>query len=134
MMLFLFYFKDCKKKYLVTGDWSLFCLQRDSNPGSRELYPLCHPLTIGPKHFSKGTTLTFTTLWAYLADDKLVIFFLFIPETGFYISCKYVTIYTMYTSKLVTIFIQCQILFSGKHKKTISKCRLLIFFTQSAKR
>ena len=53
----------------------------------------------------------------YSADDKLVIFFLFFPKTGFDISCK--------LSPMETICMKCQNLFSGKNKKNISKCRLL---------
>ena len=33
-------------------------------------------------------SLTFTTLWAYSADEKLIIFFLFSQKIGFDISCK----------------------------------------------
>ena len=58
-----------------------------------------------------------STLWAYSADDKLIKFFLFFQKTGFGISCK--------LSPLETICMKCQILFSWKNKKNISKCRLL---------
>ena len=57
----------------------------------------------------------FTALWANLADDKLMIFFLFSQETGFDISCKF------------AICRKCQNLFYGKNKKIISKCCLLKF-------
>ena len=59
--------------------------------------------------FGSWNRLTFTTLWANSADDKLVIFFLFCQKTGFYISCK--------LSPMETICIKCLILFSGKNKK-----------------
>ena len=42
------------------------------------------------------------------------------------ISCK--------LSPKETICMKCQILFSGKNKKNISKCCMLKFFTQHAKR
>ena len=60
-------------------------------------------------------------LLANSADNKLVIFFSYLPqETGFDISCK--------LSPMETICMQCQILFPGKkNKKNISKCRLLKF-------
>ena len=51
------------------------------------------------------------------ADDKLIKFFLFFQKTGFGISCK--------LSPLETIRMKCQILFSRKNKKNISKCHLL---------
>ena len=42
-----------------------------------------------PPHTSYvGGIINFTTLLANSADDKLVIFFIFFPETGFDISCK----------------------------------------------
>ena len=63
--------------------------------------------------------LNFTTLWANSADDKLIIFFLFLPEIGFDISCK--------LSPLEIICKKCQSLFLGKNKKNISKCYLLTF-------
>ena len=53
-------------------------------------------------------TLTFITLWANSADDKLMIFF---PETGFDISFK--------MSQLETVCMKCQILFSGKNMNSI---------------
>ena len=51
-------------------------------------------------------SLTFTTLLAFSADDKLI-FFLFFPENG------------------IWPFQKCQIPFSGKNNKNISKCGLL---------
>ena len=44
-------------------------------------------------------------------------FFLSSQKTGFYKFCK--------LSPLETICIKCQILFSGKHMKNVSKCRLV---------
>ena len=60
---------------------------------------------------------TFFTFLAYSTDDKLVIFSDFSSKIGSDISCK--------LSPLETISMKCQILFSGKNKKTISLCRLL---------
>ena len=60
-------------------------------------------------------TLTFTTLWAFSAKDKLMIFFLFFPkkqDLTFHANC-------------LQICIKHHILFPGKNKKNISKCRLL---------
>ena len=57
--------------------------------------------------------LTFTTLWANSADDKLMIFFLFFQKIGFVISCK--------LSSKETICMKCQSLFYGTNKKNISK-------------
>ena len=57
--------------------------------------------------------LTFITLWANSADNKLVIFFsYFSQKTGFDIAY------------IETICMKCQ-MFSGKNKKNISKCCLL---------
>ena len=57
----------------------------------------------------KNKTLTFTTLLVNLADDKLVMFFLFCPQkTGFDISCK--------LFPLETICMKWQISFSGKNR------------------
>ena len=74
---------------------------------------------------SISTTLTLITFWASSANDKLVIFFLFFLENRF---CHFMQVvsngdnlHEMLNS------------FSGKNKKNILKCRLLIF-TQSAKR
>ena len=67
--------------------------------------------------------LTFTTLLANSADDKLVIFFLLIyQKTDFDISCK--------LSPLETICMKYQNLFSGKNKKNISNCRLLKIYSE----
>ena len=38
--------------------------------------------------FNFSYYLTFTTLWAFSADDKMMLFFLFSQKTGFDISCK----------------------------------------------
>ena len=59
----------------------------------------------------KLSPLTFTTLLANSADDKLVIFY-FSQKTGFDISCK--------------LCIKYQKQFSGKNTKNISKCLLKI--------
>ena len=40
------------------------------------------PLMTLVSHRSQVSTLTFATLWVNSADDKLVIFFIFFPETG----------------------------------------------------
>ena len=53
--------------------------------------------------------LTFTTLWAYSADNKLMLFFLFFPENRIW--------HYMQTSPMETIYMKCQILFSMKKKK-----------------
>ena len=60
--------------------------------------------------------LTFTTLWANSADDKLILFLIF-SGNRFDISCK--------LSAMETICMKGQSLFSGKNKKNISACRLL---------
>ena len=58
--------------------------------------------------------LTFTTLWANSADDKLeVIFSDFFEKIGYVISCK--------MSSKETICMQCQSLFHGTNKKNVSK-------------
>ena len=54
--------------------------------------------------------LTFTTLWANSADNKLVIVFLFFIETG------------LIFHAVETICMKCQILFAGKIRENISKC------------
>ena len=57
-------------------------------------------------------------LWVkFSADDILKYFSYFSQKTGLDISCK--------LSPLETICMKCHILFSGKYKKNISKCRLL---------
>ena len=58
-------------------------------------------------------------LWADSADDKLMIFFLFFPRK------QDLTIHT--NSHQETICMRCQILFSRKNKKNLSKCHLLKF-------
>ena len=78
--------------------------------------------------------LTFTTHWANLADDKLMIFSSFLSQkVGFDISCK--------LSPLKTVCMKYQSLYSGKNKKgnkfqslffwgkncQISNCHLLKF-------
>ena len=66
-------------------------------------------------------TLTLTMLWADSADDKLVILFLVYQKIGSDTLCK--------LSPKATICMKCQILFSRKNKKNISKCPLLIFYS-----
>ena len=61
--------------------------------------------------------LTFTTLLANSADDKLVIFFLLFPENRFW--------HFMQIVSSETICMKYQKLFSWKNKKNISKCCLL---------
>ena len=62
-------------------------------------------------------------LWANSADDKLMIFFLIFLENRIW----------HFMQILLTICMECQILFSWKNNKNISKCHLLKFFTQHAK-
>ena len=59
--------------------------------------------------WSNQMNLTVTSFCANSADDNLVIFFLFFPETGFDISCK--------LSPVETICMKHQLLFSGKIRK-----------------
>ena len=54
----------------------------------------------------------FTFLWANSADDKLKVFSFFPRKTGFDISCT--------LSPMKTMWMKCQILFSGKIKKKMS--------------
>ena len=65
---------------------------------------------------SNPDVLTFNTLWAYSADNKLVIFFLFSQKTGFDISCKLSSLELAWNVKSF---------FLGKIRKNISKCHLL---------
>ena len=77
-------------------------------------------------------SLTFTTLWAFSADDKMMLFFLFFPENRIWHFMQIVSLgdnlhemsNPVFWEK-ETICMKCQILFSGKNKKNISKCRLL---------
>ena len=62
--------------------------------------------------------LTFTTLWANSADDKLLIFFLFFPENKIW--------HFMHIASSETCLLE-------KHKKNISICLQLKNFTQSIK-
>ena len=73
-----------------------------------------------PKNISEDL-LTFTTLRAHSADDKLMPFFFSYSSlrTGFDISYKF--------SPKETISMTCKSLFSGRNKETISKCCLLKF-------
>ena len=57
--------------------------------------------------------LTFTTLWAFSADDKLMIFFLFFSK-----------------KQDLTFYAKCHILFSGKNKKKYFKMSSAENFTQ----
>ena len=65
------------------------------------------------------SVLTFTTLWANSADNKLMIFSYFSQKTVFIISCK--------MSPMETTDMKCQNLFSGKNKETVLKSHLLKF-------
>ena len=56
------------------------------------------------------SSLTFITLWANSADDKLMVFFLFYQKIGFDISCKGDNLHEMSNP----IF--------WENKKNISKC------------
>ena len=67
-------------------------------------------------------SLTFTSLWANSADDKLVIFY---KKTGLDTSCK--------LSPLETICMKYQILFSGKKIRKYFKLSSAETFTQRAK-
>ena len=59
--------------------------------------------------------LTFTTLWANSADNKLmIIFFIFSQKTGFEISCK--------LSPLETICMKFQIMFTNKNRSILNCC------------
>ena len=69
--------------------------------------------------------LTFSTFTAYSADDISMMSLIFSQITGFDISCK---------MSPMAICIKCQILFSGKYKKTILIYRLLKNITKSSKR
>ena len=75
--------------------------------------PVSWDITSWKHNYIILTSLTFTTLWAFSADDKLMIFFLFFPENRIRHFIK------------ETICMKCHILFSGKNKKNISKCCLL---------
>ena len=59
------------------------------------------------------------------ADDKFMVFSSFSQKIRFDTACR--------LSPKETICMNCQILFSGKNKKNISKCCLLNFFSQLAK-
>ena len=71
--------------------------------------------------------LTFTTLWANSADDKLIIS-LFRQENRIWHSMQIVS------NGMETICMKCQNLFSGKNKKTYFNMSSAENFTQSAKR
>ena len=70
--------------------------------------------------------LTWTTIWANSADDKLVIFFLIFPRK------QDSTFQEIVSSRAICI--KRQILFSGKMWENISTCRLLKILIDSAKR
>ena len=70
-------------------------------------------LSLGFRHFKVNGEITLATLWAYSADDKLII------------SYK--------LSLMETVCMKCQILFSGKNKGNISKCHLLKFLPRVLK-
>ena len=61
--------------------------------------------------------LMFSTQGKKSADDILIFFFLFFPESGLDISCQ------------ETVSLKCKVLYSEEdNKKTISKCLLLKFY------
>ena len=61
--------------------------------------------------------LMFSTLGKKSADDILIFFFLFFPESGLDISCQ------------ETVSLKCKVLYSEEdNKKTISKCLLFKFY------
>ena len=96
----------------VASDQGLHCLLWPLRPniggkcGTLNQYILRNIFSIACMINSNVCSLTFTTLWAYSADKKLVIFFLFFPENRIDISCK--------LSPVETICMKCQILFSEK--------------------
>ena len=61
--------------------------------------------------YCQGLALTFTTLWANAADNKLIIVSLFSRKIGFDFSCK--------LSPKETICMKCQTHFLGKIRKNI---------------
>ena len=76
-------------------------------------------------------TLTITTLWAYSADDKLIIFFLFFPENMLWHFIQIV--FCSKLSSVETICTKCQILFSRKTKNKNFKLSSAEIFTQRSK-
>ena len=68
----------------------------------------------------------FTTLLTNSAADRLIIFSCFSPRTGFDVSCK--------LSLMEIICMKCQILFSGKNKKTYFRMLCAENFAQIAER
>ena len=78
--------------------------------------------------------LTFRTLLANSAGDKLIIFFLFFPENRTWHFMQIVSIGDKCKlSPLETICMKCQILFPMKNKKKYFKMLSAEKFTQSAK-
>ena len=81
--------RSCHLLYWWAVQWSMILIPRKSSRDCRIVLMNIH-VNITPDKtvfFNKFWYLTFTTLWAFSADDKLI-FFLFFPETGFDISCK----------------------------------------------
>ena len=72
---------------------------------------------VSNKHCSSFFSLSFATLWANAADDKLIFFWFYSDKKRFDISCK--------LSPMETICIKYQIWLLGKNKTNISKCYLL---------
>ena len=70
---------------------------------------------------NNGTPLTFTTVWADSADNKLL-FFLFSLERRIW---PFMQISSSGDNKLETICMKCQILFPGENKKNTSVHHLL---------
>ena len=64
--------------------------------------------------------LTFTTLWAFSAENKLMIFFLFFPENRIW----------HFMQIKETICMKCQILFSGKIRKIFQSVVCLKFYPE----
>ena len=72
----------------LTADWSMPALpmevsQLSNLAGSVSCYYIMYHITLPTTPY-----LTFTTLWAFSADDKMMFFSCFSQKTGFDISCK----------------------------------------------
>ena len=90
-----------------------FCQTKKYCTNRKKIISILH--FVIEKNKTKAYHLTFTTLWANLAHDKLLIYFLFFQKkkTGCNISCK--------LSPMETICMNSHILFYGKNKKNTSK-------------
>ena len=118
-----------KKKMQLLAIWDLLAGQISCSfeLSTKKVYKLgarictiCHQYCL----MAIMVCLTFTTLWAFSADDKLMIFFLFFPENWIWHFMQIVSLGDN-LSPWETVCMKCQILFSGKNKKNILKCRLL---------